>query len=278
MAEIKKSCIYIVSGGSGASGEQMVQTILAQFPDTHLDVVTIPHVRLEKQIDDIVAVASKEGSIIVLTLVDESLNRYLIRQAEKHGVFYIDLMRNLLRKVSEITGSPPVGHPGLYRKLHKAYFDRVTAIEYTMAHDDGKDPLGWKDSEIMLIGVSRVGKTPLSLYLSVLGWKVANVPLIPDLEIPSSLFQLDPRRIIGLTMQAGQLLIHRQHRQRRLGIYSSSTYADPEAIRKEIEFFKDMMIQRGISLIDVTNKPLETNADEVMRIITRRLGEQNRRE
>ena len=79
-------------------------------------------------------------------------------------------------------------------------------------------------------------------------------------------------------MQAGQLLIHRQHRIRRLGIYSSSTYADPEAIRKEIEFFNDMMIQRGISLIDVTNKPLETSADEVMRIITRRFGEQNRRE
>lgn len=276
MAESKKPCIYIISGGSGASGEQVVQTVLAQFPTANLDVVSIPHVRTKNKISDLITAASGEASIIVLTLVDEELNTFAINQAEGHQIFCIDLMRTLLRKVSEITGEAPLGHAGLYRKLHKAYFDRVAAIEYTISHDDGKEPGGWKDCEIMLIGVSRVGKTPLSLYLSVLGWKVANVPLIPNLEIPPALFQIDQKRIIGLTMQADRLLFHRQHRQRRLGIHGPSPYSDPIAIQEEISFFNSLIRRHGITTIDVTNKPIETSADEIMRIIIERFEDQER--
>jgi regulator of PEP synthase PpsR (kinase-PPPase family) len=278
MTESKKLCIYIFSGGSGASGEQVVQTVLAQFPTANFDVVTIPHVRTKNQVSDLISVASGEASIIVLTLVDEELNTFAVNQAKEHQVFFIDLMRTLLRKASEITGEAPLSHPGLYRKLHKAYFDRVASIEYTVAHDDGKDPGGWKDCEIMLIGVSRVGKTPLSLYLSVLGWKVANVPLIPNLEIPPALFQIDQKRIIGLTIQADQLLIHRQHRQRRLGVHGPSPYSDPLAIQEEISFFNSLIRRHGITTIDVTYKPIETSADEIMRIIIECFEDQERKQ
>ena len=273
--ESKKPCIYIVSGGSGASGEQIVQTVLAQFPATDLDSVTIPHVCTKNQISEIITAASMEGSIIVLTLVDEELNNYLINQAIENHVFYIDLMRTLISKVSDITGKSSIGHPGLYRKLHKAYFGRVAAIEYAMAHDDGKNPDDWKDCEIMLIGVSRVGKTPLSLYLSVLGWKVANVPLIPNLEIPHKLLRMDKNRIIGLTIHADQLIKHRKHRQQRLGIHGPSPYTDSKAIYEEISFFNRFLNRQGIKIIDVTDKPIETTADEVMKIISDRFGDQN---
>jgi len=198
--------------------------------------------------------------------------------APAKGVSHINLMHDLLVKLSGMLGRPPVGHPGLYRKLHRAYFERIAAIEYTMAHDDGKDPSGWSEAEIILTGVSRVGKTPLSLYLSVLGWKVANVPLIPDLDPPQTLFQQDLRRLIGLTMHPGQLVFHRQHRQKRMGMPFPSLYADPQSVSSEVEFFANMLQQRGVTLIDVTDKPIETSADEVMRIITRRLGDQSRRE
>lgn len=269
MKKIKEPRIYIVSGGSGASGNQVVQTVLAQFRKT-VDLVTVPNARVERQIDAVFDAAARDGSIVVITLVNESINSYALKKANQTGVVCIDLMRDLLEVLSETLENQPVGHPGLYRRLHKDYFDRVGAIEYTMAHDDGKDPGGWKDAEMLLTGVSRVGKTPLCLYLSVLGWKAANVPLIPDIPVNPQLFEVDVRKIIGLTMQPRQLLKHRRHRQRRLGVNVHSTYADPDAVRREVGFFDEFMRTHGITVIDATNKPIETSADEVIKIIERR--------
>ncbi len=272
MTEFINPGIFIISGGSGASGDQLVQTVLAQFPDFRPMVTIHSNVRTREKIDEIVDLAVSSGSIITATLVDSSLNQYLSACVNKQGVIYFDLMGPLLEKISEISGLQPVGHPGLYRKLHKEYFDRVAAIEYTFAHDDAKDPDGWKDAEIILIGVSRVGKTPLSIYLSVLGWKVANIPLILDLDINRSFFQQDFRRVIGLTIQPSQLLKHRQQRFKRMGAMGLSRYIDPEAILEEISFFSDFMSKCAITSIDVTNKPIESLADEVIRIIDRRVG------
>ncbi len=268
--------IYILSGGTGASGEQIVHTVLAQFPAGHVPVTTIPNIRRTDQIDAIIERCCEEKGILVHTLVDETLRRHLIKSAERCGASQIDLMGALLEKLTEALQQQPVGHPGLYRKLHQAYFERVEAIEYTMAHDDGKDPQGWNQAEIVLAGVSRVGKTPLSLYLSVLGWKVANAPLLPGIPPPQALFELDRRRVIGLTMEAGQLLIHRQIRQNRLGAPGPTFYTDPPAVHQEIQGACRMLKKHGITVLNVTDKPIETTADEVMNLMTRRLGNQSR--
>jgi len=270
--------IFILSGGSGASGEQIVHTVLAQFPNSQIPVVTVPNIRRKDQIDAALVSARKSNGFIVHTLVDANLNKYVVRKAQEQGVVQIDLMHRLIEQVTETTGEKAVGHPGLYRKLRKAYYERVDAIEYTMAHDDSKDPAGWGQAEIILTGVSRVGKTPISLYLSVLGWRVANVALVPGLEPHSELFKQDKRRLIGLTMQPGQLLVHRQHRQKRLGPLGASRYTDPEAIHEEVAFFHDLLRLNGVTVIDVTDKAIESSADEVMGIITRRLGNQSRKD
>jgi len=270
--------IYILSGGSGASGEQVVHTVLAQFPNARFPVITIANIRREDQIDAAIARAISQGGFIVHTMVNKTMNRYLVEQSKLYGVIEIDLMLPLIEKISEVSGQPPLGHPGLYRQLRKAYFERVSAIEYTMAHDDSKDPEGWEQAEIVLIGVSRVGKTPLSLYLSVLGWRVANAALIPEIEPPRELFNLDLRRVIGLTMHPGQLLIHRQKRQKRLGSFLTSKYTDPKYIYEEVAYFDLFMQQKGITVIDVTDKPIESSADEIMDIISRRLGDKSRKD
>jgi len=180
------------------------------------------------------------------------------------GIFHIDEMQKLLQKLSSMVNKEPQGHPGLYRKLNKKYFDRIAAIEFTMAHDDGKDPAGWKEAEIVLTGVSRVGKTPSSMYLSVLGWKVANVPLVTGIDPNPLLFEVDRRRLAGLTIHPGQLVIHRQHRQKRLGTVVSK-YTEPSKVLEEVEFFNEMLRKKSVVLIDVTDKPIETTADEVLR-------------
>lgn len=267
------SPIYIVSGGAGASGEQLVHTVLAQFPESPVPVKTVAHIRQIEQIEEVVEKASVTGGTIVHTLVDARLRKALIRLSKKRNVAAIDLMGPLISRLSDLLGKEPLGHPGLYRQLHKAYFDRVAAIEFTVAHDDGKNPEDLPLAEIVLIGISRTGKTPLSMYLSMLGWKTANVPLVMGLSPPSELFQLDRRRVIGLVVEPGQILAHRLHRQRRLdrlGKIESSFYVNPKAVYEEAEAARQIFKQGGFTVIDATDKPIETSADQIVELMTQR--------
>ena len=178
----------------------------------------------------------------------------------------------LIESLSGKLGQEPLGAPGLYRQLYRSYFDRVAAMDYSLAHDDGKNPPGWKDAEIVLVGASRVGKTPVSLYLAVLGWCVANVPLVAGVPPSEELLQLDPRKLVGLTISPSELVEHREHRQRRLGLaVKKSEYVDPVKVFEETDSIEQFLKRRGIPIIDVTGKPIETTADEVIRLIRRKM-------
>jgi len=262
--------ILIVSGGAGASGEQVVHTVLAQFPQKRVQVITIPNVRYPAQIDEALARAARDGATLVHTLVDTILREYLVVGAADRGIAAIDLMGDLLEELEKALGEPPLGQPGLYRKLNEAYYDRVAAIEYTMAHDDGKNSDNWSRAEIVLVGVSRSGKTPLSMYLAVLGWKVANVPIVTGLELPEALFQLDKSKVFYLAIEAGQLLAFRQQRQRRLGVSGPSDYTNPKKIFEELQYAEKLCLAAGFQRIDITDKPIESTADEIIRVLSRR--------
>ena len=262
--------IYIVSGGGGASGEQLVRTILAQFPDNQLPVKIVSRVRQVGQIENVVAKAAASGGSIVYTLVDDHLQDVLNRVAAEQNVVAFDLMGDLLSYLSRVLGREPVRQPGLYQHLHRAYFERIKAIEFAVAHDDGGRVDDWPLAEIVLLGASRVGKTPLSVYLSVLGWRVANVPLILNIPPSPKLFDLDHRRVIGLDIAPGQLVSHRQQRQRRLRIPGASAYVDPPKIYEELEAARQIFRQGGFTTIDVTDKPIEVTADEITNLIIRR--------
>lgn len=261
--------IYIVSGGNGASGEQLVQTILAQFPDHRLPVITVSQVRRLSQIKAVVDQAAASGSLIVHTLVETPLRDGLNRLAQAHNVPTLDLVSRLYGWVSDTLGQPPLEQPGLYHRLNQAYFERIAAIEFAMAHDDGKLAQEWPLAEIVLVGLSRVGKTPLSIYLSIQGWKVANVPLVPDVPPPASLFALDPRRVIGLQLDPGQLISYRQTRQRRLRTTARSAYIDPTTIYEETQTAHQLFRRGGFAVIDVTDKPIESSANEIARLMAR---------
>lgn len=268
--------IYVVSGGTGASGEQVVRTVLVQFPNSELRTVIVPHVRQLHQVEGVVEEAAQSGGTIVHTMVDPELRQALIRHAAARGVVALDLMGPLMSRLAEVLGQEPLSHPGLYRRLHRAYFGRVAAIEFAVAHDDGMNPHDWPQAEAVLLGVSRVGKTPLSMYLSVLGWKVANVPLVLELPTPPALFELDPRRVIGLSMQPDQLLFHRQQRRQRMHASGLEAYTDLDQIRQEVREAQRVFQRGGFSAIDVTDKPIETSADQIAELITRRFAEGSR--
>src|SRR3972149_5429859 len=191
------SPIYIISGGVGASGEQLVQTALAQFPENRVPVVTVGNVHHIEQLRRVVKQAKEAEGTIAHTLVDERLRNALIDLAHQQHVVAIDLMGPLLDRLATVLDQTPLQQPGLYRQFHRAYFERVAAIEFMMKHDDGQNPRGWPQADILLLGVSRTGKTPLSVYLSTLGWKVANLPLVPQVPVPPALAKIDRRRVIG---------------------------------------------------------------------------------
>ena len=264
--------IFILSGGVGASGEQVVRTVLAQYADSPVSLQIFPKITREDQVQELLQEAAEHKAIVVHTFVNAQLRQLVAEQARQYELTAIDLFGSLMDELTMQLGHSPQGTPGLYRQLHQSYFDRIDAINFTLAHDDGKNPEGWKDAEIILVGASRLGKTPLSLYLSILGWKVANVPLIPELPVPKQLLDVDKRRVIGLTIDPTELLHHRKHRQEALGVSMISSYTDPVKIYEEVDAFEQLIRKYGFRCVDVTNKPLETSADEILHLIKRRLN------
>jgi [pyruvate, water dikinase]-phosphate phosphotransferase / [pyruvate, water dikinase] kinase len=260
--------IFILSGGVGSSAEQVVNTVLAQYPQHTVNVVTIGNIREAQQITDALILAQEVGGMIVHTMVDPVLHTQLVSTAAQLNLPAIDLMGSLISWLTENLGQPPLGQPGLYRQLRANYFERVAAIDYTMAHDDGKDPGGWSQADVVLVGVSRVGKTPLCVYLAVLGWKAANWPLVVDVPAPEVLFTLDARRVIGLTLNPVQLLQYRRKRQRRLGAPGYSAYDDPVAVDAELQSANQLFRRNGFAVVDMTDKTIEQGADEIIRLVT----------
>ena len=264
--------VFVVSGATGASGELVVRTVLAQFHQSG-PVVLVPHVRTLADLESVVQQAAGGGTI-VHTLVDNDLRSQLIDLAQAHAVPAIDLMGPLLERLTAVLGEQPAGHPGLYRQQREDYFERMAAIEFSVAHDDGQRIDDLPRAEIVLVGVSRTGKTPLSMYLAVMGWKVANVPLLHDVPPPPILLQVDRRRVIGLTVEPGQLVAYRRWRQARLGVSGPSPYTDPAAIYDEVEEAQRFCRRHGFAVVDITDKPVESSADEVILTVTRRLKSQ----
>jgi hypothetical protein len=262
--------LIIVSGGAGASAAGIANTLLAQFPGHDVPVLTEAHVRDRARLDRVLARAAKTGGMVVHTMVDDGLRQYLKDAAPARGVPAVDLMGDIIQWLTGVLGCRSLGRPGLYRRLNRQYFDRVEAIEYAMEHDDGRNPQDLSRAQIVLVGLSRVGKTPLSMFLAMQGWRTANVPLVPG-GMPPELDKVDPGRIIGLIIDAERLAAHRRVRRDKLGL-KGGRYADLGGVFEETEQARELFRKKGYAVIDVTDKPLETSADEVTRIITRRFA------
>lgn len=263
--------LYIISGGVGSSGEQIARTVLAQFPEAKVEIKLFPKVFYKEQVIEILHNAADVGAVVAHTFVHPKLRELVRKTALALDLDAIDLVGPLIETLSSKLDAEPLGKPGLYRQLYRSYFDRIQAMNYSVDHDDGKDPQGWNQAEIILLGASRVGKTPLSLYLSIMGLKVANVPLVSGIHPHPSLFDLDGPQLVGLTMAPSELIEHREHRQRSLGVGRQKTdYTNPVKVFEELEAIEKNLKRWSIPIVDVTAKPIETSADEIIRIVRKR--------
>ena len=261
--------LYIVSGGEGVVGSEVARLVLSQFDNVRVPVIVIPNVHDGDQISAVITQAEQTNGTILHTLMESSLRRDLVRKARASHVAEIDLVGAVLARVATVVGKEPRGVSGLYRARRSAHFDRLEAIEFSIQHDDGARTDDLEDAEIVLVGISRVGKTPLSMYLAVLGWKVANIPLVKEVAPPEQLFAIDRRRVIGLIVEAEQIAARRRHRQRRSGMAFGSRYFNTESTEDEIEWARRLFRQHGWASLNLTDKSIEESADEIIALIAR---------
>ena len=264
--------VYVVSGGRGIAGNNLVQSLLIQYPNNNVPVIIVPHVADEDMVFDTVMKAKSDGGMIAHTMVNTDLRAKMNDLGEELGVKVIDLMGEFADYLDETLDVEPLKHPGLYRELNHQYFDRIESIEFTLSHDDGMSPQRLREAEIILTGVSRAGKTPLSVYLAMYGWKVANVPLVPGVDPPAELFEVDPLRVFGLHIGAGQLIAHRKKRLESWNNHKSESYIDQRAVREEIRKAMFVFDRGNFTLINVSNKPIESTANEVLNLMSQRFS------
>lgn len=266
----KMGPIYIVSGGKGLAGNNMVQSLLIQYPNNNVPVNIVPQVLEEKQIVELVLKAKSEGGVITHTLVDRRLRAFLKKMCKENGVKQVDYMGKLADILDEKLRIPSLESPGLYREINQQYYERIDAIEFTLNHDDGLRPNKLHNAEIVLTGVSRSGKTPLSVYLAMYGWKVANVPLVHGIDPPKELFEIDPNRVFGLSISSGQLISHRIKRLKSLDNTENTNYVDERMVAQDLRFAHFVFEKGGFTVINVSNKPVETSANEILNIMATR--------
>jgi [pyruvate, water dikinase]-phosphate phosphotransferase / [pyruvate, water dikinase] kinase len=260
--------LHVVSDSTGETAARLVVALEAQFPDLPFEVVR--HPRVENEADLQVAVAGARGhrAVMVYTLVEPALRDAMRRLCRRARLHYCDLLGHPIDSISRVAGVAARMEPGARAPLDDTYFRRIEAIEFAVKYDDGVGA-GLDEAEVVLVGVSRTSKTPLSMYLGYLGHKVANVPIVKGIEPPKALWEIDPTKIVGLTIDAERLADIRQARLRAMRS-PNRRYGDLLDIYEELEQAAAVQRRLGCPVIDVSDLSVEETAMRIIRLVAER--------
>lgn len=257
----KELKVYIISDSVGETAQKMFSAVIAQFPEARAsEIKRFPFVKDIESLTEILKDALIEQAIVITTLVNKELVNTVSVFSKETALTYVDYMSPLSQIIEAKTGMVPLQEPGTIHQLNKNYFSRVASIEFAVRYDDGKDPRGFKEADYVILGVSRTSKTPLSMYLANKNYKVANLPLIPEVPLPQELFDIPKEKLIGLTTSVDSLLKVRRTREITLGLKEKSSYTDITRIQEELAYANNIFISFGISPIDISNKAIEETA------------------
>lgn len=259
--------IYAASDSVGETAEQVARAVMRQFDVAEFSVKRFSFINDKEAIDDLISKARQENAFIVFTLVVEELRDYLAQKAALYDIGAVDILTPVLLPLVKELGLSPKYEPGLLRKLDDKYFKKVEAVEFAVKYDDGKDTRGILLADIVLIGVSRTSKTPLSMYLAHKNLKVANIPLVPEVSPPEELKHIPSKRIIGLTLNIDNLNKIRKERLKAMGLKDTANYAAFERILDELTYADDIMKKLNCKVIDTTNKAVEETASIILNYI-----------
>ena len=263
---MKKLNLFIVSDSIGETGELVAKAAISQFrpglQNTTLKRFT--HIDSLDHIKEITELAHEKNAMILYTLVRTDMKEALVKYCTQYNLKSVDLIGPVIDLLEQNLGEKAMEEPGLVRKLDEDYFKKIEAIEFAVKYDDGRDPRGLLLADIVLVGVSRTSKTPLSQYLAHKRYKVANVPLVPEVKPPEELFLVDPAKCFGLVITPEKLNTIRKERLIAIGLNDDASYARIERINEEIEHFNQVVQKIGCQVIDVTNRAVEETANVVI--------------
>ncbi|MFD1672181.1 pyruvate, water dikinase regulatory protein [Agrilactobacillus yilanensis] len=259
--ELQRITLYIISDSVGETGFNLAQAVMSQFPKIKPIYCRFPFINTEEKLNHVLEQAKADKQPIVIhTLATKGLSSMVANFCEQNGLVHYDYISPLLNEVSKRTGLVQTYEAGAVHHLNARYFDRISAMEFAVLYDDGKDPNGFLKADVVLLGVSRTSKTPLSLFLANRNIKVANLPLVPQAHIPDELWKVDPKKIIGLTNDPGILNNIRRERMIAYGLNPDTTYSDMTRIKEELDYANDLYQKLGCMVINVANRSIEETA------------------
>lgn len=258
--------IFAVSDSKGLTVEMVVNVALAQFSDKEVEMHLKSEITSIEKIDGVIEEARSTNGMIIHSFVKHELSDYIWYEGRLHNIEVVNVLGPLLNRFSNYLHSTPAERPGLFTQLNKEYFRRIATTEFALRHDDGAFVDELENAEIVLLGVSRTFKTPLSVYMAYKGWLVANIPIVPDMPLPEIVYKLPPERIYCLTTNVSALSRLRNVRNEYLkGLVPK--YASAENVKNELRYANYLFsTQPKWSVVKVTAKPIEEIANNIIRI------------
>ncbi|MBC7466118.1 MAG: kinase/pyrophosphorylase, partial [Bdellovibrio sp.] len=258
--------LFILSDSTGETAVTMLRAALVQYAEKEINIVRCKNIRSEDQARSVVDDCFERRGMIVYTFASPILRKKTAELCLEKSIPSIDLLGPLINTLDHFFGVQSSSQVGALRQTDDMYFKRIEAIEYTVRHDDGKTFAELDKADIVLVGISRTSKTPLSIFLSHKGWKVANVPLVIESPLPPELFKIDQRKIVGLIIDIDSLQRIRKNRLEKFGQDTGGEYASSQQILKEIEYAENLFKQnRRWPVFNVTERALEETASEIVR-------------
>lgn len=260
--------IYAVSDATGDLAVNISIAAARQFQELRADIRRRAVIHSEEQIQELVKEAKKEGALILYTFVSSEMRQGLMEEAKAHGVTSIDVMGPVLDIISSKAHRSPSDQPGLQYKQISDTIKRTETMTFTIRHDDGQEANSLDQADIILLGISRTSKTPLSVYLAYRGHKVANVPIVRGVELPPQVYKVDRHKMVGLTTDPERLVNLRSTRLQKLGRPLDEDYASLEYVEKELAYQRQIFAKLGnIPVVNIMNKAIEEVATEVLTVL-----------
>ncbi|ALV21194.1 MAG: pyruvate, water dikinase regulatory protein [Carnobacterium sp.] len=260
MTENEEINIYIISDSVGGTANTLGRAAMAQFPEVNANVSAYPFIRGEDTLVSILEKAHKDNALILHTLISNNLNDIVAKFCQEHKLFCFDILNPVVQEIEHRSHQQALKKPGALHQLDDSYFNRISAIEFAVKYDDGRDPNGFLEADIVILGISRTSKTPLSMFLANQNYKVANLPLVPEAHIPDLLWQVDPKKIVGLTNDRKILNSIRRERMIAYGLNPETAYSRIDRIDEELAFAKELYEKLGCLVINVATKSIEETA------------------
>jgi [pyruvate, water dikinase]-phosphate phosphotransferase / [pyruvate, water dikinase] kinase len=257
--------LFVISDGTGETAVAAVRAAATQFLET-FRVRTFGEIRHESQVRRVMERAAEEGALVVYTVVNESITGLIRDLAIEKAVPAVDLLGPLISALANHFKLSPQLRPGILHGFSEDYFKRIEAVEFAVRHDDGANLHTLFQADLVLAGVSRTSKTPLSMYLAQRGYRTGNVPIVPGIDPPRELMEIDPRKVVGLIADATSLLEIRRARVRHLRASPYLAYADAEAVAEELRRARDLYRRRGWRMVDITGKAVEEAAARILEL------------